>query len=250
MQLATTDQELFFVPSRLVVDSGDGPPDKGTGFLLKTKKHLYLITAGHLLEGASSLTVYLPRRATNATGVETPLKVVMDVDADKVMFHPTGDVDLAAVPFDAAAAELGTSPGVLAWPIRLVSSKNMESLLGIEEVIFVGYPMGWQEHTLTPLARRATLATPLAFDYADRAEFLVDGVVFPGSSGSPVFLLDREGRYADGAGAVLVGIISGLVMTTVKDASRDREAMVGLGIACRASALRGFVFDEAEGITS
>jgi hypothetical protein len=44
-----------------------------------------------------------------------------------------------------------------------------------------------------PVARRAITATPVVVDYDGQPKFLIDGSVFPGSSGSPVFLFRGPG---------------------------------------------------------
>ena len=47
-----------------------------------------------------------------------------------------------------------------------------------------------------PILRRGSTATALALDFEGRAEFLIDAAVYPGSSGSPVFVRRRR---SDGA---------------------------------------------------
>jgi len=40
--------------------------------------------------------------------------------------------------------------------------------------------------------RRGTTATPMVLDFEGRPEFLIDAAVYPGSSGSPVFVYQPE----------------------------------------------------------
>ena len=64
----------------------------------------------------------------------------------------------------------------------------------IEDVLFVGYPNGmFDKANNLPVARRGITATPATVDYGGRPVFLIDASVFPGSSGSPVFLYNVGG---------------------------------------------------------
>ncbi len=94
-------------------------------------------------------------------------------------------------------------------------------------------------------------ATPVALDYQGVAAFLIDASVYPGSSGSPVFLLDK-GTYQTRDGATVVGSRFYLlgVLAAVHAQNIDAEVVqaagpliarfqqaLGLGIVFRVSAL-------------
>jgi hypothetical protein len=75
-----------------------------------------------------------------------------------------------------------------------------ESLDALEEVVFIGYPNGiWDEINFLPITRRGTTATPMAVNFGGKKQFVIDASVFPGSSGSPVFLFNK-GMYSDRQG--------------------------------------------------
>jgi hypothetical protein len=62
----------------------------------------------------------------------------------------------------------------------------------------VGYPISlWDSVNNLPLLRRGITATHPKIDYRGKPEFLIDAAVFPGSSGSPVYLYDF-GAFHDG----------------------------------------------------
>lgn len=88
----------------------------------------------------------------------------------------------------------------------------------LEEVIFVGYPVGlWDTTNLTPILRRGVTATPVFLDFQGKPQFLIDASVFPGSSGSPVFLYSagwyskRDGSVVAGKRVKLLGVLSSVV---------------------------------------
>jgi hypothetical protein len=66
----------------------------------------------------------------------------------------------------------------------------------------VGYPNGiWDSAHNMPIFRKGTTATHPNLDWNNRPEFLIDAACFPGSSGSPVFLLN-EGGYMSRNGPI------------------------------------------------
>ncbi|MCL0093316.1 serine protease [Dehalococcoidia bacterium] len=93
-----------------------------------------------------------------------------------------------------------------AIPDNLVPSKeSLNQLDALEEVVFIGYPSGiWDRENLLPIARKGITATPVAVDFQGIKQFLIDASVFPGSSGSPVFLYN-PGMYHDKRGKTVVG---------------------------------------------
>jgi hypothetical protein len=83
------------------------------------------------------------------------------------------------------------------------SAEQLAKLNSIEEVTFVGYPAGlFDRVNFLPIVRRGHAATPLAVDYNGLPAFLIDASVFPGSSGSPVFLVN-EGGFMNSGGLTL-----------------------------------------------
>lgn len=61
----------------------------------------------------------------------------------------------------------------------------------IEEVLFVGYPSGYYDRrNHLPIVRRGTTATSPFGYYEGESAFLIDAPILPGSSGSPVFIVD------------------------------------------------------------
>lgn len=107
--------------------------------------------------------------------------------------HPEADVDLAMVPIGPLIAQLKKKPFYQAIPESLIpSSAELAELNGIEAVTMIGYPNGlWDSANNLPIARRGSTATPAFRDYLGKAQFMIDAACFPGSSGSPVFIVDQ-----------------------------------------------------------
>lgn len=93
----------------------------------------------------------------------------------------------------------------------------------IESVTFIGYPDGRYDPVhFTPIARRGVTATPLELPFGGTPSFLIDGSVFGGSSGSPVFLMN-EGTYRSGPTEIGIGNRLVLVGLIARTAIREDE---------------------------
>ena len=119
--------------------------------------------------------------------------------------HPTAEVDLAATflgPFVNNSAATGRSvfwKGVAdeLCPTDDVAENDLDA---IEPIVFVGYPNAlFDKANLTPITRRGHTATPISLNYNGLPTFLIDASVFPGSSGSPVFIYNENGYRMGGA---------------------------------------------------
>jgi len=76
-------------------------------------------------------------------------------------------------------------------------------LTAIEDVVMLGYPNGlWDQKNNLPLFRKGITATHPAIDFNEKNIGAVDIACFPGSSGSPIFILN-EGSYCNKRGTHL-----------------------------------------------
>jgi len=82
---------------------------------------------------------------------------------------------------------------------------KLEQLSAIEDVIMVGYPNGlWDQKNNLPLFRKGITASHPALDFNSKNIGAVDMACFPGSSGSPIFILNENG-YSDKNGNSYLG---------------------------------------------
>lgn len=81
----------------------------------------------------------------------------------------------------------------------------LEHIDALEDVVLVGYPNGICDRANNiPIMRRGVTATPVHLDYEGMPAFLIDASVFPGSSGSPVFLYN-SGGWSDRGKSFMAG---------------------------------------------
>jgi hypothetical protein len=190
----------------------------GTGFVhaVDTDRGsaAFLVTNKHVLDGADELTVAMMAGDDGRPAMGSVNRVTIGgFGPDAWRGHPDAAVDVAVMPLSAVLAEMvkiNPGPGGSFYrsvPVEMMLTDAAAGELdAIEEIFFIGYPSGiYDRANFLPVARRGTTATPVAVDYEGHPAFLVDGSVFPGSSGSPVFLFDRGIRLPKAGGDIVIG---------------------------------------------
>ena len=184
-----------------------------------------LVTNRHVVEGGGvgEITVVGEKDGEPDLGSE----VRMPYEESDWVLHPDESVDVAVLAVGrqfARARELGT-PGFLKvltrdmWP----DSNELSNLDVVEPVVFFGYPNGlYDTANGTPIARRGFTATPVQFDFGGKPTFLIDGSVFEGSSGSPVFAVHEHG-FRDGK-TIQMGRTRLLFLGLISDTQLTRRA--------------------------
>ena len=258
MRVETFAQQLFFCTSLIQTSA-----TAGTGFVwmaesgphqvpvLVTNKHVAL-TPG---PGSFSLAA---REPSGAPKLGERVSLAHPDLASAWTGHPNPEVDVAAMflaPFFSAAESAGKLLFFRAVTEDICPSEEVvdADLDAIEPVVFVGYPNAlFDKSNLTPIARRGYTATPVALDYNGLPSFLIDASVFPGSSGSPVFISQDNG-YRSGstmhlaASRILfVGLVAavhiqqdtGRLVTSVPQAHVQLNQLMDLGIVYNWRAVR------------
>lgn len=216
MQVKTVAEQLLFVTVNLTGHVGTNVTT-GTGFIYGAETDQgtahFLVTNKHVLDGAAD-RLQIQMVAATALGdpdFGRPARADLTGVPAGRSDHPDPDVDVTVLPFgevfDGMRAS-GSPPFFRAVSAEhLLSAQQVDDLVdAVEEVIFVGYPDNiFDTHNFTPIVRTGITASPIALDFAGKPQFLVDASVFPGSSGSPVFLMDRSGSFRTKDGNVQIG---------------------------------------------
>ena len=232
MNVQSAAEQLFFVTVRIEVEKIDanGAPliDVSTGFIVTYewapgKRGDFLVTSKHGIKDAISGRFFFTRAINGQPSLGETYNIVVE-DFEKKWFMPSDPkVDVAVMPLAWILREFDKKGWKMYY--RSISEnmslgpRNDQDLDAIEEVIFMGYPSGiFDTKNFIPVARRGVTATPLNVDYGGLPQFLIDASVFPGSSGSPVFIVntgsysDRKGNLKIGNRVIFLGMISSLVM--------------------------------------
>ena len=171
----------------------------GTGFLMAMKDRRapggvvpVMVTSTHLVRTAGGGAIYMPLRGFDAQG-NLSAAILQVVPARRGMpfyvRHPILDVAAFKVRF----------PERMRVPLllTLLEEKNLESRReprAGEDVIFVGFPEGQGTSLgMFPVLRSGRVAS-LDQSLLSLRSFLINGDVYPGDSGAPVFRATQSGQ--------------------------------------------------------
>ena len=260
MQVQSPLEQLFFTTVRIESILKDGQ-SFGTASIFsypyENSNALFLVTNKHVIANA-----YITRFFFTATedGQHPNIGERFDIEISNLQWHghPSPDIDVAVTPLVPILSESSKTekyPFFKSITLSIIPNlEQLNTLDAVESVTFVGYPNGiFDEVNLLPILRRGVTATPLQIDYNGEPTFLIDASVFPGSSGSPVFICDNggyssRGNFTVGSRAFFLGIIAKVLVrsergqigfvpipTTQMQPVLMTQQMIDLGIVYKAS---------------
>lgn len=174
----------------------------------------------------------------------------VDVEAkDEWIFHPDPNIDLCCnlvqPDYSRITRRTGKKPFYWALTEEHIATEKicLDELSAVEEVVMVGCPRGmWEYHHGFPIFRHGYTAFHPGLDFNDRSIGLLDIAAFPGSSGSPVLIVnernynDKHGNVHPGPRVLLLGIV---YASALRDAD-NKESFIDLGYYVKAHELYAF----------
>lgn len=251
MNLNDLSTQLLFTTVPLWVRKSSGV-STGTGFLYNvplpedpTKSIPILVTNYHVVEGASEAVIELVEREGDAPILQK--RVRAQIPAELLLARTDARLDVALIPLGPLLNQLDAAKRPVFFravgPEVIPSPEVISELAAVEDVVFIGYPSGVRdEHNSTPLIRRGITASPVWNDFGNEPVFLIDAGVYPGSSGSPVFIMN-QGSYTTRNGLV-VGtrlLFLGLITSTMLRAESVGSAYLGLGRVVKSTAVKAAI---------
>jgi hypothetical protein len=220
MEINSISKKLLFNTIRVDTVLEDGSEGSGTAFVVSHAHargtHTFIVTNRHLVDGVRSGGLVFTQKRNGQPLIGQRFQLNIDDFPHAWFLHPDPEIDLAVVPMrplEQAARDQGVELYYHAIDSRLApDAATLRTLDALEEILFIGYPSGvWDHVNLMPILRRGTTATPMALDFEGRPEFLIDAAVYPGSSGSPVFIYQPELRrpsQSAGRSFLFAGVIA------------------------------------------
>lgn len=245
MNINDISTQLMYTTVPLYVKNIDGSQCSGTGFIYsiiesESTSIPFLITNYHVLKDVERgfLELHLADK-------DKPSDKSIKIQFDRtIVNNKLGELDLVALPIAATLNELfckNIIPFYRTVSADMIPNDNqMNELAAIEDITFIGYPNGlYDDINKMSIVRQGITATPIWNDFKGQEVFLVDAGVFPGSSGSPVFIYNR-GTYPTKDGIVVgnrllfVGVMT---QTMLKKSDSSDGSYLNLGVVINSRAL-------------
>lgn len=242
MDLSKFENQMFFSTVRITIPSADGKSNSiGTGFLFNVPMRQegrlahFLVSNRHVF-GDPQRTIILNfhklKAGTNEPELGQVKPVVIQNFSEYFYGHPDHNIDLACINVSGFA---GPSNEVYSKHLHHEFTEQIDfsKLLPGADVSFIGYPDNRFDaaHNL-PILRKGYLATLPTVDFNGFKQVLIDAQVFPGSSGSPVFVV-VDGKYR------LLGVVAQTMVKNEElkaiptDYSYGVQQTIGLGIVLK-----------------
>lgn len=252
MNLDDLSTQLLFTTVPIWTELANGQQRSATAFIYNVPISSkpghsvpLLVTNHHVVSGATRGLIELIERDGDQPNREKRVRV--DISADALNQHASAELDVALIPIGPTLnqVEAAGRPAFFRsiTPDIIPAADVLSNLSAMEDIVFIGYPSGLRdEKNANPLIRRGITSTPVWNDFQGRPTFLIDAGVFPGSSGSPVFILN-QGAYATKDGLVVGSriLFLGMICQSMVRNDAGKENFLGLGEVVRSSALRDFV---------
>lgn len=205
MKPESISERLMFNTVRLVTDTGCGT---GSFFNFKIGDSVVpvIITNKHVVNNNphQKTTFFLHTRGTDDNPDDN---IQIDLETDWI-FHEDKDICYCYInPIIKKIKEISGKAVYYVFNDESIipTSEQLKDLSALEELVMVGYPIGlWDEKNNLPIFRKGFTACHPAIDFNVDGIGLVDMACFPGSSGSPIYILNENG-YKDKKGNMFIG---------------------------------------------
>ncbi|KPV62583.1 MAG: hypothetical protein AOA66_1273 [Candidatus Bathyarchaeota archaeon BA2] len=214
MEVSSIAEELLFTVIRIETTDSEGKQKVGTGFIfsyeLEDKRYLFLVTCKHLINEVKEGTLTFIKSSGQKPLLGESYRLRIENFENGWFKHESENIDVAILPFVPVLNHIlnqGVQVFFKSIPDNLIpKDEKLKELDAVEDVLFIGYPIGlWDPKNFIPVVRKGITATPVFLDFKGEKQFLIDASVFPGSSGSPVFIHDKGIYWDKKSGSTVVG---------------------------------------------
>lgn len=258
--MSSVQEQLLYTTLRIeCINENDQIISIGTGFLVKRpvgkdEFKIYLISNKHVLCEAQSIAVTFTTQKDGYANLGQNIRLPIKDTKQHIVGHSNPNVDIAILDCTGLFLMFPDSLYFKLVDYEMLASFEEPELEIAENVLFVGYPDNrYDVKNNLPLVRTGLISSHPKYNYNGDPVFIIDAQVFPGSSGSPVFIdltfeNMKNGQIVIGQRNIkLLGIVSATMIrnnqlksinTTTKLLT---EEVLGLGIVYKATAIKELI---------
>lgn len=206
MKPESISEKLMYNTVRLVTNNGSCGTGSYFNFIIEGSIVPVIITNQHVINyNRNETTTFLLHTANSNGEPDGNLKITYNT---RWIFHKNKDLCYCYINplFEHIKKKYGKYVYYIANDESIIPTKEkLQDLSALEELVMVGYPIGlWDERNNFPIFRKGYTACHPAIDFNEDGIGLIDMACFPGSSGSPIYILN-EGGYRDKKGNTFLG---------------------------------------------
>ncbi len=266
MSNMSLSEKLTYSTVLIHCDYADGTSGSGTGFIVNLCRDEnnktcvpVIITNNHVV--ANSVNTKFEFCIADENGLPKDRESFQLKYTDNSWIpHPDKEIDLCCLLLAPALKQLeAINKTVFYIPLEtslIPTQEQLNDLSAIEDVVMIGYPIGLSDqYNHKPVIRKGITATHPKNNYQGKSHILLDMACYPGSSGSPVFIVN-QGSYviptgiAMGNRIFLLGILFGgpqynaqgiLTFNNIPSAPKPLVSIpMNLGVAVKSTKLLEF----------
>ena len=244
--------QLMFLTTLIKVNQNNGKNWTGTGFYHKFEKNdfpLYCVISNkHVFNDGDSCEIGIRQCVSEKERMFSNKVVNFGIEdySQFIVNHPDDEIDIACLVLMPDLLEpIIEEEKISIWSTEKSSIASQDRLRDFSlffNIITVGYPLGiYDDNNNVPIYRKGFTSTSPVLSYRSEKHFFIDIPTFPGCSGSPVFLFDKDhipktdvdNRHR----MLLVGIISQTVNNIIKIDQKTFTEYYDLGVAISAETI-------------
>lgn len=207
MEITSLYENLIFTTVRIECLTSTNSSSIGTGCIVSYHReegdYYFIVTNKHVIKDAVKGILQFNLSKNDQPDLGRKYSLIFN-DFEKIWFgHNNPDIDIAIAPIVPFLNELKKDHiNIFFKAIPLIyalKQENIKEVDAIEDILIIGYPNGiYDKKNLLPIVRKGITATPANIDFEGKPIFLIDASIFPGSSGSPVFICNTGGTSKQG----------------------------------------------------
>lgn len=253
-------EQLMYTTIKIVVTTNTGETSIGTGFFVERnlrddKKKIYLVTNKHVLNNASELSLDFCAAFDKRPVIGGIQRINLNEVHGSYVVHPDDNIDIAVLECTGLFIQYPEAFFIKAVNMELFATFSEPELSVAQSIYFVGYPNAiYDTKNNLPIVRTGIIASNPKLDYEGDKKFIIDAQVFPGSSGSPVYIdltfenIKNGQIVLDGNRNIkLLGIVAQTMIRNneliplANNTHLGIKEVLGLGIVFKATAIKELI---------